>query len=692
MGKKRLISLLVSMVMIVAMFPAIVSADDEINSFAAIQAAIDEAAVGTPVAVQIAADCVAGEDDTCIVIPSGKTVAIFLNGHTIDRGLTYADGPSADGHVIKVENGGTLYINPNGGTGIITGGYAVNGGGIYVEFGGALKMNDSTITANRASQNGGGIYFEENPAGADGKINVNEFFGGTINNNMATNGGGIFVGVGADTVYFKNGQTNGATITGNRAALGGGMYIAGRVSAEKLSVTSNLATSHGGGVYFGQYGHYELRGKNVVKSNRAGADGSSIDEDVYLPTGKTIEVMTSGLTGSEIGVAVEDTSSEVTFTTGFSNAGVQIDPNTYFFSNDSEKEIALDTETNEAILKSTGGQQEIVSFAGSSLTLDDGRIGLNVYVDFGPLTDNETAESVAKVEFTVPGRGAKTEIDECDANHKVTAGSKTYYMFTCYLSSLQMAEEVNAKFMIGDDSIEETFSISGYIKRYQYFRTHPEEAPDPSVFMGENSVESYLVEALANYGYFLQPWLSSLNGWEIGGEDGYAQMENIYGTNPYTNNTQGYRTAISNALRDEYSALAVIDKSYGISKVSFKLELESTNALIVTFHMDTAVTDKLSVTCEYNGKTYKAYKKETDNGVDYVIRISGIRIQDMDDEFTVKGIAGTEATEENVNVVIKPIGYVYYGLNNKLTNNQKFNALSALFYYWLRAYDYAAAQ
>ena len=78
--------------------------------------------------------------------------------------------------------------------------------------------------------------------------------------------------------------------------------------------------------------------------------------------------------------------------------------------------------------------------------------------------------------------------------------------------------------------------------------------------------------------------------------------------------------------------------------MSFKLELESTNALIVTFHMDTAVTDKLSVTCEYNGKTYKAYKKETDNGVDYVIRISGIRIQDMDDEFTVKGIAGTEAT------------------------------------------------
>ncbi|MBR5425116.1 MAG: hypothetical protein IK106_01220 [Clostridiales bacterium] len=677
MGKKRLISLLVSVVMIVAMFPAIVSADDGIDTFAEIQAAIDQGE--GMFAVRLTGDCVAGEDDTCIVIPANKSVAIFLNGHKIDRNLLYADGPSEDGCVIKVENGGELWINPdssNGGR--ITGGYAVNGGGICIEWGGALKMYGGTITANRASQNGGGIYFEGTSAATDANDAANLIYGGTVNNNMAENGGGIYVGMGADTVNFNDGANKGMSITGNRAtAAGAGMYLDGRVKGYKLSVTSNLATSHGGGVYLGKYGHYELRGTNVVKTNQAGENGETVDEDVYLPTGKTIDVSSSGLAGTEIGVAVEDTSSQVTFTTSFSNAGEQVDPNTYFFSNDSEKEIALDTETNEAIIKSASSQQDPVSFAGYNLTLDDGQIGLNVYVDFGPLTDNETAESVAKVEFTVPGRGAKTVIDNCDANHKVTFGNKTYYMFTCTLSSLQMAEEVNAKFMIGADYIERTFSVAGYIKAYN--------DPTSGVVKGDNPYEGVLVQALADYGYFLQPWLSGLNGWEIGGEDGYAQMENIYNTASFADSD----LHLNNVKTSLSSCQAVVNSSYGIKNVSFKLELESTNALIVTFYMDEDITDKLSVTCEYNGKTYKAYKQE--NG-SYVIRISGIRIQDMDDEFTVKGIAGTEATEENVNIIFKPIGYAYYGITNKNSLEPKINALVALFYYWNYADLYAGVQ
>ena len=679
MGKKRLISLLVSMVMIVAMFPAIVSADDGIDTFAEIQAAIDAAEDEKPVAVQIANDCVAGEDDTCIVIPAKKNIAIFLNEHTINRNLLNAEGPSEDGCVIKVQKGGTLYINPDNSTGgRITGGYAVNGGGICIEWGGALKMYGGTITANRASQNGGGIYFEGTSAATDANDTANMIYGGTVNNNMATNGGGIYVGMGADTVNFNDGANKGMSFTGNRATVaGGGMYLDGRVKGYKLSVTSNLATSYGGGVYIGKYGHYELRGTNVVKTNQAGPNGATVDNDVYLPTGKTIDVSSSNLAGSEIGIAVEDTSSQVTFTTGFSNAGVQIDPNTYFFSNDSEKEIALDTETNEAIIKSTGGQQDPVSFAGYNLTLDDRQIGLNVYVDFGPFTGNETAESLSKVQFTVPGRGAKTVIDNCDANHKVTFGDKTYYKFTCTLSSLQMAEEVNAKFMIEPDSIEKTFSVAGYIRDYL--------DPASGVVKGDNPYEGNLVQALADYGYFLQPWLSGLNGWEIGGEDGYAQMENIYNTPSYADSDM-HLNNVKNSLS---SCQAVVNSSYGIKNVSFKLELESTNAMIITFYMDTDVTDTLSVTCNYDGKTYKAYKQ--DNG-SYVIRISGIRIQDMDNEFTVKGIAGTEATEENVNIIFKPIGYAYYGITNKNSLEPKINALVALFYYWNYADLYAGVQ
>ena len=64
----------------------------------------------------------------------------------------------------------------------------------------------------------------------------------------------------------------------------------------------------------------------------------------------------------------------------------------------------------------------------------------------------------------------------------------------------------------------------------------------------------------------------------------------------------------------------------------------------------------------------------------------------MDDEFTVKGIAGTEATEENVNIIFKPIGYAYYGITNKNSLEPKINALVALFYYWNYADLYAGVQ
>ena len=672
MIKKKLISMLVSVTMLVGMFPMMmVSAEGEeqINSFSAIQAKIDEDK--SAIAVNLTGDCLADQNDTCIVIPSGKTVAIYLKGYKIDRNLLSADGPSEDGCVIKVQKGGTLSINPDNSTGgRITGGYAVNGGGICIEWGGALKMYGGTITANRASQNGGGIYFEGNSAATNANDSANLIYGGTVNNNMAENGGGIYVGMGADTVNFNDGANKGMSFTGNRATVaGGGMYLDGRVKGYKLSVTSNLATSYGGGVYIGKYGHYELRGTNVVKTNQAGPNGATVDNDVYLPTGKTIDVSSSNLAGSKIGVAVEDTASQVTFTTEFHNAGEQVDPNTYFFSNDSEKEIALDTETNEAILKSAGGQQDSVSFVGSSLTLDDGQIGLNVFVNFGKFSNNEQMITESMVQFDVPGRGAKTVIDECDANHKVVIGGKEYYKFTCYLSSLQMAEEVKTRFILADDYIEDTFSVKRYIQGYMNSET--------SAFKGTNPYEDKLVYAIASYGHYLQPYLSELNDWSIG-DEGYAEMENIKNTTYSATYVQYIKEQLSPYSANIYS-------SEGINNIAFKLELASTNALIVTFTPNES-TEKLSVKCTLDGKTYKAYKQKDGT---YVMRISGIKIQDMANAIEIRGIAGDAGTEENVRVKITPIGYVYYALNNSESGQKKIYAMSALYEYWLYAHWYA---
>ena len=79
-----------------------------------------------------------------IHVPAGVTATIDLNGHTIDRGLTKFVG---DGHVIQIDEGGTLTIKDTSEekTGTIKGGYTYNGAGINNQ-GGTCILENITVT------------------------------------------------------------------------------------------------------------------------------------------------------------------------------------------------------------------------------------------------------------------------------------------------------------------------------------------------------------------------------------------------------------------------------------------------------------------------------------------------------------------------------------------------------------------
>ena len=92
-----------------------------------------------------------------LLISSGITVTIDLNGHTLNRNL---DTPTANGYVIN--NSGILTIQDSsvGGTGIITGGNnsLSTGGGITNQGDGQLILTGGAITGNQmASGSGAGI-------------------------------------------------------------------------------------------------------------------------------------------------------------------------------------------------------------------------------------------------------------------------------------------------------------------------------------------------------------------------------------------------------------------------------------------------------------------------------------------------------------------------------------------------------
>ncbi len=318
------------------------------------------------------------EDVGGLVVPSGKTVILNLNGRDINRNVGSTAIP--DGYVIKVENGGSLTIS---GTGTIRGGNnsgnggcilnegtlelqsgnissnsAVNGGGIYNT--GALTISGGNVQSNTASTgHGGGIYHagtsltisngnvQSNTASAgNGGGIYNDEAGltvsdGNISSNTANTGGGIYNNTG------KSMTINGGTIQNNITSTdgyGGGIYNYGTLTISGGSITGNGYSSNtvyvakGGGIY--NCGTLNISG-GTIQTNKATASGGGIYQggtinmsgnptvtsnsvsnaanNVYLPSGVKINI-NAGLTTANVGITMEDTYGE--FTSGLtSHAG-----------------------------------------------------------------------------------------------------------------------------------------------------------------------------------------------------------------------------------------------------------------------------------------------------------------------------------------------------------------------------------
>ena len=123
-----------------------------------------------------------------LVIENGKNVTLDLDGKKLSRSLSSA---TDDGNVIRVETGGILTVKDGSGnnSGQITGGKAINGGGICNH--GTLTLEGGTIARCSASSNGGGIY--NAPATAGGAATTVIVKGGIITGNTCGDqGAGIY--------------------------------------------------------------------------------------------------------------------------------------------------------------------------------------------------------------------------------------------------------------------------------------------------------------------------------------------------------------------------------------------------------------------------------------------------------------------------------------------------------------------
>ena len=127
-------------------------AESGVDSWSALQDSIDRAEDGE--IITLSEDLKALDTDAEITIPAGKRLTLDLNGHVLDSAMNPRQ-TERKRCVIKIQEGAMLTLRDSGGSGVLTGGFHDNGGGVWNL--GTLIMEGGCVTGNTALDSGGGV-------------------------------------------------------------------------------------------------------------------------------------------------------------------------------------------------------------------------------------------------------------------------------------------------------------------------------------------------------------------------------------------------------------------------------------------------------------------------------------------------------------------------------------------------------
>lgn len=152
------------------------------------------------------------------------------------------------------------------------------GGGVFVEDNASFEMTNGTITGNKTNGMGGGVataVLSENDTVGGGRFHMT---GGTISDNTASCGGGVYSWSGRNRVVLEGGN-----IVNNTARRqGGGVYVSHApwsITIKNALITANKAAIQGGGIWSCPVGTVSLGTDAAVFGNTA---GKSADDAAFL--------------------------------------------------------------------------------------------------------------------------------------------------------------------------------------------------------------------------------------------------------------------------------------------------------------------------------------------------------------------------------------------------------------------------
>ena len=324
------------------------------------------------------------------------------------------------------------------------------------------------------------------------------------------------------------------------------------------------------------------------------------------------------------------------------------------------------------------------NFYSQSLTLDDGRIGVNFYMSLDRLSNEIRAASY--MEFSVDGKGAFTCTDPFDETCKNASGD--LYGFTVFLNSIQMADTITATYHYAEDStVVKTYRVMDYFTGYKKtLESHP-NAFTPA--------EQNLIEAVANYGHYVQGFLAAENGWSLGKD--HAAMNALYDEQTVSETAQTLLTAVQTQNDTTLPACLRSPANAYFSKITYSLVLDAATAINV-YLAPTAgspyVDTKPNVTVTSGGDAVACTVERS--GTRWCVQIPGIHAQNLDETFTIQVVDGNAV---HATVQVSALCYVRSMLLETLkdpfphaaTAAQWQNAAAAIYNYHRFAAEYLAS-
>lgn len=229
------------------------------------------------------------------------------------------------------------------------------------------------------------------------------------------------------------------------------------------------------------------------------------------------------------------------------------------------------------------------------------------------------------------------------------------YGFTCYVNSIQMADDIQAVFHYMRDGNEMTVSGVFTIESYIHKLVNSDECDEAK----------NLGRALNDFGYYTQRYLSVENGFSIDGENpDHKPMAGIFGA--------GYEDADANRVQAAIgTVLPIVQKSEDISNLGMSLVLDSDTGISVTFNVAPDYSGEVTATIDDSPVTIT----RTNTGK-YKVAVNDIGPNMLADRFSI-----AITTADSTDLSVSALDYVGIGLQNINSQEQRDTLIAIYDYY-----------